>query len=124
MPLHGKIVRVQDGVGGADRLGMMRVARRGHRQAAHLRVFESVTIVAAQGGGGVEDFERIDRQRFQNRKANPGAEEIVGMRRNREAAALVNHFANFAGRFAFQIRQGRADAEKMAFRRRHFDARE
>src|SRR4051812_4012047 len=42
------------------------------------------------------------------------------MRRNGEPAPFVNDLANFASRFAFQIRQGRADAKQMTFIRRHF----
>ena len=120
--LHGEIVGVQNRVGGADRLGVVRVARGGHRQAAQLRVFESVTIVAAQGRGGVEDFQRVDRQGFQDGKANAGAKQIVRMRRNGETAAFMNDLADFAGRFAFQIGKGRADAEEMSLRGGDFDA--
>ena len=102
----------------------MRVARCGHRQAAQLRVFEGVTIVAAQGGGGVEDFQGVDRQSFQDGKANAGAKEIVRVRRNGQPAAFVNDFADFAGRLAFQIGEGRADAKQVAFVGGDFDARE
>ena len=72
-------------------------------------------VVAAQGGGGVENFERVDRQRLEDREANPGAEQIVRVRRNGEAAALVNDLADFARGRAFQIGNGRADAEEVTF---------
>ena len=44
------------------------------------------------------------------------------MRRNGEAAALMNDFADLARRFAFEVREGRPDAEEMAFRRGDFDS--
>ena len=88
------------------RRGVMRVARRGHGQPADLRIFKGVTVVAAQGGRGVEDFERVDRQSFQGGETNAGAEKIVGMRRNGEAAAFVDDLANFPGRFALSDRAG------------------
>src|SRR5436190_19193433 len=104
----------------------MRIARGDHRQSADLRVLEGVSVVAAQRRRGVENFDRIDGQRFQNGKTNAGAEEIVRVRWNRETAALMNDFANFARRSSFQlrwIRQSRADAKKMAVGRCHFDSR-
>src|SRR4029077_10390968 len=39
--------------------------------------------------------------------------QIVRMRRNGEAATLVNHLAHFARRLAFEIGQGRADAKQV-----------
>ena len=102
----------------------MRVARRRHRQTARLRVFEGVIVVAPQRGGGVEDLERVDRQRLEGFGANAGAEEIVRMRRNREAAVLVDDLADFARRLAFHDGQGRADAKEVAFVGRDLHARE
>src|SRR6267143_629482 len=43
------------------------------------------------------------------------------MRRNGEAATLMNHFANFACRFSFQVRQLSADAKQVAIGGRDFD---
>ena len=119
---HRKIVRVDDRVSRANGGGMMRVAGRSHGQTADLRVFESVTIVAAQRGCGVENFDRIDRQRLQSGKTDSGAEQIVGVRRNGETAALMNDIADFARRFSFQIRQLGADTEKMSVGGGHFDS--
>ena len=120
--LHRESVRVQNGEGGPNRLRVVRVARSGHGKAARLRVFEGVTIVAPQGGRGVENFQGVNRQRLENRKTNAGAEEIVRMRGNGEPAAFVNDFANFAGRLPFQIRQRDTEAKQVAFRGRDFDA--
>ena len=122
MPRTRKILGVQNGVGGSDGGVMMGIARRRHGQAADLRIFEGIAIVAAQGGGGVENFERIDRQLFEGRETDPGAKQIIGMWRNGEPAALVNEIADFARRPAFEIGKRSADAEQMAFRRRDFDA--
>ena len=44
------------------------------------------------------------------------------MRRNRQSARLVDHVTDVVRRFAFEIRQGRADAEQVPFRSRYFDA--
>src|SRR5437764_13287367 len=51
---------IQNGVGSDDRLAKMRIARRGHRQSATLRVFECVTLVATQRDAVVETYERTD----------------------------------------------------------------
>ena len=69
---HREIFGVQNGVGGADCGGMVRIARRRHGQAAHLRILKGERVVAAQGGRGVENLQRIDRQRFEGREANSG----------------------------------------------------
>src|SRR5205085_11329896 len=57
---HRKIVGVQNGIRGPNRGSVMGVARGNHRQSAKLRVFESVSIVSAQSGGSVENFDRVD----------------------------------------------------------------
>src|SRR4051812_24705568 len=100
---------------------MMGVARGGHGQAADLGILESVAVVATQSGGGVKKFERIDGQGFQNGEADPGAEQIVRVGRNGQAAAFVNDFAHFARRLAFQVGQGRADAKEMTIRSGNLD---
>ena len=97
-----KIVGIQNRVGGADGGGVVRVAGGNHGKTPDLRIFKRVTVVAAQCRGGVKNFDRINRQRFQNGKANSGAKKIVGMWWNREPAALMNDVANFARRFSFQ----------------------
>src|SRR5437667_905065 len=102
---------------------MMRVAGGSHGQTTNLRVLESVAVVAAQCGRRVENLDRIDGQRFQSGKTDAGAEQIVWMRRNGETAAFVNDVADFARRFSFQVRQFRADAEKMAISSGHLDSR-
>src|SRR5947208_15297679 len=101
---HRKIFRIQNGVSRADSGGVMRVAGSDHGQIPDLCVLERVTVVATQSSRRVENFDRINRQRFQDRESDSSAEEIVGMRRNREAAALMNDFANFPRWFSFQIR--------------------
>ena len=58
---HREIIGVQNGVGGADRRSMMGIAGRNHWQTAKLRIFKGVSIVTAQRGGGVENFDRVDR---------------------------------------------------------------
>src|SRR2546423_304695 len=110
----GKVSGIQDRVSGADSRGMMRVTGCGHRQTADLRVFESVAVVASEGGRGVENFDRIDRQFFESRETDSGAEEIVRMRRNGEATAFMDGVADFKGGSAFQIRQRSANAEEVA----------
>ncbi len=103
---------------------MVRVARRRHRQAAKLGVFEGELIVSAQGSSGVEDLERVDRQGLQSRKTDPGPEQIVGVRRNGQAAAFVDEVADFACRPPLEIGKRRADAEQVPFRGRDLDAGE
>src|SRR5437879_5676712 len=92
---------------------MMRVAGSSHGQTANLRVLESVTVVAAEFGRSVENLDRIHRQRFQSGKTDAGAEQIIWMRRNGEAAAFMNDVADFARWFSFQVGQLRTDTEKM-----------
>src|SRR5213078_2860593 len=58
---HRKIVRIQNSIGGADSRGVMRVTGCNHGQTANLRIFERVTVVAAQGRRGVENFDRVNR---------------------------------------------------------------
>ena len=48
---------------------MMRVAGGSHGQTSNLRILEGITIVAAQRSRGVENLDRIHRQRFQNGKS-------------------------------------------------------
>ena len=45
----------------------------------------------------------------------PARNEIVRVRRNGETAALVNDLAGFARWLAFQIGNGRPDAEEVTF---------
>src|SRR5205823_11843548 len=75
---HRKIVRVQNRVSGSDGCGMMRIASGDHGQISDLRVLERVTVIAAQCGCSIENFNRVNRKRFQDRETNPGAEKIVG----------------------------------------------
>ena len=82
---------------------MMGVAGRSHRQTADLRVFESVTVVTTECGCGIENFDRVHRQGLESGEPDSSAEQIIGVRRNGETAALVNSVANFARRFSFQI---------------------
>ena len=118
----GQIIGVENCVSGADGGGVMRIARGGHGQAANLRVLERITIVATQGRRGIKHFDRVHRECFEGGKTDAGAKKIVGMRRNGEAAAFMNHVANFARRFSFQIRKRRADAQEMTIRGRDFDS--
>ena len=99
---------------------MMRVAGGSHGQTSNLRILEGITIVAAQRSRGVENLDRIHRQRFQNGKTDSGPEQIVRMWRNGETAALMNDIADFPRRFSLQIRQLRTDAEKMTIGGGHF----
>ena len=62
---RGKIVAVHNRVSGPDSGGMMCIARCGHGQVANLCILEGVTIVAAQRGRGIENFDGINRQGFQ-----------------------------------------------------------
>ena len=103
---------------------MMRVAGRSHRQTADLRVFESVTVVTTECGCRIENFDRIDRQRLQSGEPDSSAKQIIRMRRNGETAALVDHVADFARRFSFQVRQLGADTKQMPVGGGHLDSRE
>src|SRR5438552_9109287 len=58
---HRQLVTVEDGIGGPDCGGMMRVACRRHGQVAQLRITEGERVVAAQRGSGIENLQRIDR---------------------------------------------------------------
>src|ERR1700731_640389 len=94
----------------------MSVTGGGHRQAAFLRISERVFVVTTQRGGGIEDFDGVDRQRFENRKANAGSKQVIGMGRNRQSAVLMDQLTNFERRPAFEFcgtGQSRANAEKM-----------
>src|SRR5205085_2453249 len=93
--LHREIARIDDGVSRSNGGGMMCVASRSHGQAANLCVFESVAVIPPQGRGGVENLDGIDRQRFQSRKTDSGAEQIVRVWRNGQAASFMNHLADF-----------------------------
>ena len=90
---------------------MMRIAGGSHRQTANLCVFKSVTVVTAERGCRIENFDRIDRERLQSGEPNSGAEQIIGVRRNGQTAALVNDVAYFTCGFSFQIWQLGADAK-------------
>ncbi len=102
---------------------MMRVAGGSHGQTADLRVFESITVVTAEGGCRIKNFDRVHGKRLQSCKPDSGAEQIVRMRRNGEPAALVNDVADFARRFSFQIGQLGTDTKQMAVGGRHLDSR-
>src|SRR5678816_1500321 len=101
---------------------MVRVTRRRHGQTAELRILEGITVVAPQSGGGVENFESVDRQFLEGRKTDAGPKQVVRMRRNGEPAAFVDEIANLACRPPLQIGERRADREKMTLRGRHFDS--
>src|ERR1700757_5175332 len=103
---------------------MMRVAGRSHRQTTDLRVFESVTVVTAECGCRIENFNRIDGQRLESGQPDSSTEQIIRVRGNGETAALVNNIAHFTSGFSFQIRQLGADTEQMAVRGRHLDSRQ
>ena len=59
--IHRQLLTVEDGIGGPDCGGMMRVACRRHGQVAQLRITEGERVVAAQRGSGIENLQRIDR---------------------------------------------------------------
>jgi hypothetical protein len=82
---------------------MMCVTGCSHRQTADLRVFESVTVVTTERGCRIENLNRIDGQRLESGQPDSSAEQIIGVRRNGEAAALVNDIAHFTRGFSFQI---------------------
>src|SRR5262249_30840854 len=100
---------------------MMRVAGCSHGQTADLRVFESVTIVETKYGCRVKNFDRINVERLECGQSDSSAEQIVRMRRNGEASALMNDVADFACGFSLQIGQLGADTKKMPIRGGHLD---
>ena len=57
---YGKIFGIHDRVSGANRGGMVRVARRSHGQAPNLRVLERVAVIAAKSCCGVEHLDRVN----------------------------------------------------------------
>ena len=93
--IQGQFLAINDGIGCADRGGVVSIACSGHGKSPHLRIFERVSVVTAQGGSGIEDFERIDRQSFEGGETDPGSEQIVWMGWDSEAAAGVNQIAYF-----------------------------
>src|SRR5262249_13598244 len=103
---------------------MMRVAGRSHWQTADLRVFESVTVVTTECRCRIKNFDRIDGQRLESGQPDSSAEQIIGMRRNGETAALVNDIAYFTCWFSFQIGQLGADTKQMSVRGSHLDSRQ
>src|SRR5947208_13577587 len=61
---HRKIFRIQNGVRRADSGGVMRVAGSDHGQIPDLCVLERVTVISAQGGRSVKNFDRIHWERL------------------------------------------------------------
>src|SRR5262249_31001663 len=107
----------------AHRSGVMRVAGGSHRQTSDLRIFESVAVVTAERGCCIKDLDRVHGKRLQSCEPYPRAEQIVRMRRNGKAAALVDDVADFARRFSFQVRQFGANTQKMPVRGGDLDSR-
>src|SRR5437867_12245698 len=97
----------------------MCIAGGGHGQTANLRILEGVAVVTAQRSRGIEDLYGINGQRFQCGETDSRAKQVVGMRRNRQPAAVVNDVAYFARRFSFQIWKLRTDAKKATIGGRH-----
>src|SRR6266540_544624 len=120
---HRKVMGIDDSISCPNSSGMMRVAGGSHGQTANLRILESVTVVAAECGRRVENLDRIHRQHFQSGKTDAGAEQIIWMRRNGEAATFMNDVANFACWLSFQVGQFRTDTEKMTIGGRDLDSR-
>lgn len=116
-----KVFCAQDGERGPERCGVVRIAGRGHGKATALCVLKGENVVAAESGGSIENFERVNRQRFQDRLADSRPKQIIRVRWNGESAALVNDLANFPGRSAFQIVwQAGPDAKQVTFRGGYF----
>src|SRR5262249_61563380 len=63
-------------------------------------------------------------KRLQRGKWEPSEKQAIGMRRKGEPATLVDHVADLASRFSFEVRKLRADAQKVAISGRHFHSRE
>src|SRR5947207_15952904 len=124
--IQRQLLTVEDGIGGPDRGGVMRVACCGHGKAAQLGITKRERVVAAQSGRGVEDLQRIDRQSFECGEANAGAEQIVGMWRYGEATVFVNQRTDIARGASLQprpLRQRRPDATQMTFGGGDFNSR-
>src|SRR4051794_22072125 len=100
----------------------MSIARRSHGKSAHLGVFECVTIIAAQSGGGVEHFQGVRGQGLERGESDSSAKHVVGMGRDGEPTAFMNHVARIEGRFPLEKGKRRPDAKKMSFSGRDFDA--
>src|SRR5436305_7222662 len=102
----------------------MCVASRCHRQTADLRVLKSVTVVTAQRRCRVKNFNRVYRKRLERSEPDPGSEQIIRLRWDRETAALVNDVAHYARWFSYQVRQLGADTKEVPARGRDFDSRQ
>ena len=64
--LHREIIRVKDCVSRSYGGLVMRIAASGHRQPFHLGEFKGLPVVALQGRRSVENFQRVDRDLFQD----------------------------------------------------------
>src|SRR6266576_1776726 len=105
----------------------MSIAGCGHGKPPYLCVFKRVSVIATQGGSGIEDFERIDRQSFEGGKTDPGSEQIIWMGWDGEAAAGVNQIADFVSWPAFKLLgfgQHRSDTKQVPFGGGHLHARQ
>src|SRR5258708_36168079 len=97
---YRKIVGIDDRVRCSNGRRMVRVARRRHGQTTNLGVLERVTVIAAKRCRGIENLDRIDRQRFQSGKTDSGPKQIIRVRRNGEPAALVHYVADLPRRLS------------------------
>src|SRR5204863_998701 len=119
-----KIVGIHDRVSCSNSSRMMRVACGSHRQITNLCILESVTIITAKSGCGIEHLDRVNGEGFQGGKTDPCTKQVIRVRRNGQPTPLVDDVADLACRFSLEVRKLGTDTEKMSIGGGHLHSRQ
>ena len=98
-------------------------ARRGGETASGC-VVGGFPVEALETHGRVECLEGRQIEVVKNLLADPGPESVIGVGCDGDPPALPDRGDDFGGRFSLHVREGGAEAEKVAVRRGDLDSRD